>query len=135
MVILPKNREKHNNTSQANVNIGGGGLGHENRRDYRGSHPSGDVFGGTTRSNSAFGFGGGPISGGGFGNTNQYRDGGNITGNQGCFDGDLGHVHCTIFKMLEPHYNKFKGTIHLKHLMEAGGLAHSNGTLPCLKHH
>ena len=130
-----KNRDKYHNASQENVTRGGGRLGHENRRDYRGGQSSGGRFGVTTRSNSAFCFGGAPSSGGGFGNTNQYQDGGNGTGNQGFSDGDLSHVHHTIFKMIEPHYKKSKGTIHLKHLMEAGGLDHNNETLPWLKNH
>ena len=46
-----------------------------------GGKTSGGGFVGTTRSNSAFGFGGGSISGVGFGNTNQYQDYGNETGN------------------------------------------------------
>ena len=46
-----------------------------------GGKTSGGGFGGTTRSNGAFGFGGGSISGVGFGNTNQYQDYGNETGN------------------------------------------------------
>ena len=104
-------------------------------RDYGVSQPSGGGFGGTIRINRIFGFGGGPSSGGGFGNTNQYRDGGNGTGNQGGYDDDLSHVHHTIFKMMEPHYRKFRGTIYLKNLMEAGGLTHSNGTLPWIKNH
>ena len=76
-----KNRDKYHNALQANVTSGGGGLGHENRRDYRVNQPSDGSFGGTTISNSAFGFGGGPRSGGEFLNTNQYRYGGNGTGN------------------------------------------------------
>ena len=40
-----------------------------------------------------------------------------------------------FFRMMEPHYNKFKGNIHLKHLRKAGELAHNNGTLPWLNHH
>ena len=110
-------------------------MGYENRREYRGSQKSGGDFVVTTRSNSAFGFGVGPSSGGGFGNTKQYRYDRNGTGNQGCSDGNLSHVHRTIFNMIEPHYNKFKGTIHLNRLMEAGGLAHNNGSIPWLKHH
>ena len=130
-----KNRDKTHNASQADISSGDGGFLHENRRDYRGIQPSGGGFGETTRSNSDFGFGGGPSSGGGFGNTNQYRDGRNGTVNQGGFDGNLVHFHRTMFKMMEPHYKKFKGTIHLQHLMEVGGLSHNNGTLPWLKHH
>ena len=76
-----KSRDKQHNTSQENFSSGGGGLGHENRRDYRVNQPSDGSFGGTTISNSAFGFGGGPRSGGEFLNTNQYRYGGNGTGN------------------------------------------------------
>ena len=72
-------------------------------RDYGGIQPNGDGFGGITRSNVAFDFSGGPRSGGGFGNTNQYRDGGNGMENQGGYDGDLSHVHQNIFKMMEPH--------------------------------
>ena len=135
MGISLKNRDKHHNVSQANFSSGGGGFGNENMCDYQGSQPSGSGFGGTTRSNSDFGFGGGLSSGGGFGNTNQYRDGGNGMGNQGGYDCDLSHVHHTIFNMMEPNYRKFRGTIHLKHLMETGGLAHNNGTLPWLKNH
>ena len=104
-------------------------------RDYGGSQPSGGGLGSTTRSNGAFSFGVGPSSGGGFGNINQYQDGGNGTGNKGGYNFDLSHIHCTIFKIMEPHYRKFRGTIHLKHLMEAGGLDHNNGTLPWIKHH
>ena len=73
-------------------------------------------------------------SGGGFGNTNQYRDVGNGTGNQGGYNCDLSHVHHTIFKMMEPHYRKFRGTINVKNLMEAGRLSHINGTFPWIKH-
>ena len=75
------------------------------------------------------------ISDGGFGDTNQYQEGGNGKGNQGGSDGDLGHVHRTIFKMMKPNYKKFEGTIHLNHLMEEGGLAQNNGTLQWLNHH
>ena len=67
--------------------------------------------------------------------TNQYLSGGNVTGNQCGYDCDLSHFHCTIFKMMEPHYIKFRGTIHLNNLVEAGGIAHNNGTLPWLKRH
>ena len=104
-------------------------------RDCGLSQPSGSGFGGTKRSNSAFCFGGGPSSGGAFGNTNQYQDGGNGTVNQFGYDGNLSHAHCTIFKMMEPHYRKFRGTIHLNHFLEAGGLSHNNGTLSWLKHY
>ena len=130
-----KNRDKHHNASQANVTSGGGSLGHENSRDYRGSQPSGGGFGGTKRSNSDFGFSGGPSICGGFGNTNQYQDGGNGMGNKCGYDCNLSHVHHTIIKMMEPHYIKFRVTIHLKNLMEAGGLTHSNGTIPWIKNH
>ena len=74
-----RNRYKHHNASQANVTSRGGGLGYENRREYRGSQKSGGDFVVTTRSNSTFGFGVGPSSGGGFGKTNQYRYGVNGT--------------------------------------------------------
>ena len=103
--------------------------------DYGGIQPSGGGFGGTTTINRTFGFGGRPSSGRGFVNTNQYRDGGNGTVNQGRSYGDISHVYRTISKMMEPHYKKFKGTIHIKHLMEAGRISHNNGTLPWLKHH
>ena len=79
MGLLLKNIDKNHNASQEKFSSGGGGFGNENMRDYGGSQPSGAGFGVTTRSNIAFGFGGGPSSGGGFGNTNQYRDGGNGT--------------------------------------------------------
>ena len=130
-----KKRDRHHNSSQAKLSSGGGRFGHENMRNYGGSQQSGDGFGGTTRINNDFGFGGGTISGGGFGNTKQYRDGENGTLNQGGYNGDLSHVHHAMFKMMEPHYRKFSGTIHLKHLMEAGGLSQNNGTLPYTKHH
>ena len=107
-----KNRDKHHNASQANISSGGGWFGHENRREYGGIKPSGGGFGVTTRSKIAFGFGGGPISGSGFGNTNQYQDGGNGTGNQGGSNGDLGNVHCTIYKMVETHY-KNSGVLYI----------------------
>ena len=68
------------------------------------------------------------------GNTNQYWDGRNGTVDQGDYDGKLSHIHHTIFKTMEPNYRKFRGTIHLKHLMEACGLSHSIGALPWLKH-
>ena len=124
-----KNRDKHHNESQAKFSSGGGVSGNENTRNYGGSQPNGGSFGGTTRIKSAFGFGGGLSSGGWFGNTNQYWDGGNGTGNQGGYDCDLSHFHYTIFKMMEPHYRKFRGTIHLNHFLEAGGLSHNSGTL------
>ena len=62
--------DKHYNTSQAKSSSGGGGFGHENLRDYGGSQPSRGRFGGNKRINSAFGFGGGPSSCGGFGKKN-----------------------------------------------------------------
>ena len=65
-----KSRDKTHNASQADISSGDGGFLHENRRDYRGSQPSGGGFGGTTRSNSDFCFGYVPISVGGFVNTN-----------------------------------------------------------------
>ena len=134
-LLLKKNKDNPRNATQEKVSSGGGGFGHENMRDCGVSQPSGGGFGGTTISNSAFVFGCGPSSGGGFGNTNQYRDGGNGTENQGGSDGNLSYVHHTIFKMMEPHYKKIRGTIHLKHLMESGVLAHNNGTLLWVKHY
>ena len=103
MGLLFKNRDKHHNTLQAKFISRGGGFENENMCDNGGSQPSGGGFGGTTRSNSAFGFGSVPNSGGGFGNTNQYRYGENETVNQGGYDCDLSHVHRNIFKMMEPH--------------------------------
>ena len=35
---------------------------------------------------------------------------------------------------MEPNYRKFRGTIHLKHLMEAGRLYHNTGTLSWINH-
>ena len=121
MGLLSKNRDTQHNASQAKSSSGGGRFGHENRRDYGERKPSDGGLGGSTRSNTAFGFGGGPSSGGAFGNTNQYCDGGNGTGNESGSDGNLGNVHRTIFNMMEPQSKKFKGTIHLKNFMEAGG--------------
>ena len=69
-------------------------------RDYGVSQPNGSGFGGTTRSNISFGFGGGHSICAGFRNTNQYQCSGNGTGNQGGSDGALSHVHHTIFKMM-----------------------------------
>ena len=62
MGVLSKNRDKHHNASQANFRSRGDGFGSENMRDYQVSQPSGGSFSGTTRINSAFGLGGGPIS-------------------------------------------------------------------------
>ena len=103
-------KDKHHNASQEKFSSGCDRFGNVNMRDYGGSQPSGGGFGVSTRSNSIFGFGGVTSSGGGFGNTNQYQDGGNRTGYQGGSDGNLGHVHCIIFKMMEPRYKNFRGT-------------------------
>ena len=53
-----KNWDKNHNASQANVTSGGGGVVHENGRDYRESQPSGGGLSGTIRRNIAFGCGG-----------------------------------------------------------------------------
>ena len=116
MGLLLKNIDKNHNASQEKFSSGCDRFGNVNMRGYGGSQQSGGGFGGTTRSNINFGFGGGPISGGGFGNTNQYRYGGNGTRNKCGYDCNLSHVHHTILKMMEQHYRKFRGNIHLNDL-------------------